>query len=65
MEKNIMKESSRESKYEKIIQHFKHVGIQTEHPYEVFACVLADYIFQKGSCNCEQCMILYVYLHSS
>lgn len=58
LEKNIMPESRRESKYEKIIQHFKHVGIQIEHPYEVFACVLSYYIFSKRACNCRQCMIL-------
>ena len=66
LEKKILPDSRREeSKYERIIQHFKHVGIQTEHPYEVFACVLSYYIFSKGSCTCRQCMILRNWLITS
>ena len=61
LEKRFVPKTRRGSKYEAIIHHFKRSGIQTEHPYEVFACVLSDYMYSRN-CTCELCMILHNWL---
>lgn len=50
---------SRESKYAKIMMHYKHHHVQKEHPYEVFACILSEYMCNlKISRSCNSCDIL-------
>ena len=55
---------TRESNYERLIDHFKNVGVQEEHPYEVFACVISEYIFSKD-CSCTLCEVMKQWLNAS
>lgn len=53
LEKRISRKT-RESSYENIIYHFKHAGVQEEHPYEVFASVISEYMY-SNYCSCILC----------